>query len=238
MTAGGWLRFGPTALGGVRALKYGAVWAAAFLLVGLFEEGSFRCFLLATLKRGMNFWWALGATATTCAVVALHAHPKGAGGVYLVALLGLGPCAWLHRNGAEGASFWQAAWVTSTAFGAYHTGNAGETVIGIFTASFVGFIFCVSVRVTGSAWWAIGCHAAWDWAETYFYGTADSGFATRGHLLTTVPQGNALWSGGAAGPEGSLLIVPVTLALLGTLLAVYGRRRPEAVAPEAARLAG
>lgn len=238
MTAGGWLRFGPATLNGVRALKYGAVWAVAFLLVGLFEEGSFRCFLLAALERSMNFWWALGATATSCAVVALHAHPQGAGGVYVVALLGLGPCAWLHRRDAAGAGFWQAAWVTSTAFGAYHTGNPGETAMGIFTASFIGFIFCVSVRVTGSAWWAIGCHAAWDWAETYFYGTANSGLETRGHLLTTTPQGNALWSGGAAGPEGSLLIVPVTLTLLAALLALYGRRRTAQAMPETERLAG
>jgi uncharacterized protein len=238
MAAGGWLRFGQAALDGAHAAKYGAVWAVAFLLVGLFEEGCFRCFLLAALGRSINIWWALCAAATTCAVVALHAHPKGASGVYLVALLGLGPCAWLHWKRAEGSGFWQAAWVTSTAFGAYHTGNTGETAMGIFTASFIGFIFCVSVRLTGSAWWAIGCHAAWDWAETFFYGTADSGFATKGHLLTTTPQGNALWSGGAAGPEGSLLIVPVTLALLGALLTIYGRRRATQAAPETERLAG
>ena len=238
LAAGGWLRFGPAALGGTRAFEYGAVWAVAFLLVGLFEEGSFRCFLLAALKRGMNFWWALGAAGATCAVVALHAHPQGAGGVYTVAVLGLGPCAWLHWKRTEGAGFWQAAWVTSAAFGAYHTGNTGETAVGIFTASFIGFIFCVSVRVTGSAWWAIGCHSAWDWAETYFYGTANSGFDARGHLLTTMPQGSELWSGGAAGPEGSLLMVPVTLALLGALLAVYGRGRTAQAARAAERLAG
>ncbi len=72
-------------------------------------------------------------------------------------------------------AFWQAAWVTSTVFGLYHTSNSGENWIGILAAAFIGFVFCVSVRVTGSAWWAIGCHAAWDWAETFFYGTADSG---------------------------------------------------------------
>ena len=87
----------------------------------------------------------------------------------------------------------------------------------------------MSVRVTGSAWWAIGCHAAWDWAETYFYGTPDSGFVAQRHFLTTTPTGNTLWSGGTDGPEGSLLVAPVILLLLGILLAVYGRKR-EAVA--------
>ena len=87
----------------------------------------------------------------------------------------------------------------------------------------------MSVRVTGSAWWAIGCHASWDWAESYFYGTADSGFYARGHLLTSIPAGPALWSGGGAGPEGSLLVFPIILLLLLAVLLIYGRRKSAAV---------
>jgi hypothetical protein len=82
--------------------------------------------------------------------------------------------------------------------------------------------------VAGSAWWAIGCHAAWDWAETFFYGTADSGLVAPGHYLTTSPAGNALWSGGADGPEGSLLVLGVIL-LLVALLVIYGRRKAAAL---------
>ena len=134
----------------------------------------------------------------------------------------------------EGTGFWQTAWVTSTLFGFIHTGNNGENWIGIFAAALIGFVFCVSVRVTGSAWWAIGCHAAWDWAETYFYGTADSGFTARGHLLSTTPAGNALWSGGADGPEGSLLVLGTILLLLAALLVIYGRRKPVAALAEEA----
>jgi membrane protease YdiL (CAAX protease family) len=111
-------------------------------------------------------------------------------------------------------------------FGAMHTGNNGENWVGIFAAAFIGFVFCVSIWATGSAWWAIGCHAAWDWAETYFYGTADSGLVAPGHLLTTSPAGNPLWSGGADGPEGSLLIIPIVLLILAWLLVIY--RRPRA----------
>ncbi|WP_162601686.1 hypothetical protein [Occallatibacter savannae] len=74
---------------------------------------------------------------------------------------------------------------------------------------------------------AIGCHAAWDWAETYFYGTADSGFVAPGHLFSTKPMGNPLWSGGADGPEGSLLVIPVVLLLLAWLLFLHSRRPRE-----------
>ena len=94
----------------------------------------------------------------------------------------------------------------------------------------IGFVFCVSVRLTGSLWWAVGCHAAWDWAETFFYGTADSGMVASGHYLTTSPAGNAFWSGGADGPEGSVLVLGVALLLLAMLLVIYGRKKAVALA--------
>jgi hypothetical protein len=226
MSAGGWIHFGHVALSSAQGVKFGLVWAGAFLLVGLCEEGVFRCFLQATLTRGINFWWALATVSTLCLLVQLKSAPQGAGGVYLAALLGLVPCWLLQRSGAADAGFWQAAWVTSTAFGYYHTGNNGETWLGIFAAALIGFVFCVSVHVTGSAWWAIGCHTAWDWTETFVYGTADSGYAAQGHLLTTTASGNSLWSGGSDGPEGSLLVVPAILLLLAVLVFLYGRKRP------------
>ena len=95
-------------------------------------------------------------------------------------------------------------------------------------AAFIGFVWCVSVRVTGSAWWAIGCHAAWDWSESYFYGTANSGLAARGHLLTSAPFGNPLLSGGADGPEGSVLVLGAIVLLLVLLIVFHARRAPAA----------
>ena len=234
---GGWLHFGSVALSGAQIFSYAALWAAAFLLVAFFEEGSFRCYLQFTFTRGINFWWALSMVALTCVYLALTAKGNGVWGVYAIALLGLLPCLLLHVKKAPGAPFWQAAWVTSTLFGSIHTANNGENWIGIFAAASIGFVFCVSVRVTGSAWWAIGCHAAWDWAETYFYGAADSGNVANGHYLTTTPAGNALWSGGTDGPEGSLLVLGIILLLLVALLAMYGRGKSAAVTAPAAELA-
>ena len=48
---------------------------------------------------------------------------------------GLFPCLILHRKSGARSAFWQAAWVTSTVFGLYHTGNSGENWIGIFAAA-------------------------------------------------------------------------------------------------------
>ena len=227
--AGGWLRFGPAALSGSDILRFAVAWAFAYLLVGGVEEGLFRCYLQFTLTRGLNFWWALGLEVILC----LYAYAdggSGTAGVYLTALLGLLPCLFLHHRAAEGSAFWQAAWITSTLFGLIHTYNGGENWMGIFAAACIGFVFCVSVRVTGSAWWAIGCHAAWDWSESYFYGTANSGLLARGHLLTTAPSGNSLLSGGADGPEGSVLVLGAVVLLLVFLIALHARRSPAAPA--------
>ena len=222
---GGWLRFDAAGLSGARAFGFAAVWGCAFLLVASVEEGLFRCYGLFTLTRGINFWWALSAEAAICLYVLLFGGGNGANGVFAAACLGLIPCFVLHLRSAGQSSFWQAAWVTSTTFALYHTQNNGENWVGILAAAAIGFVFCVSIRVTGSAWWAIGCHAAWDWGETYFYGTADSGLASNGHYLSAAPAGNTFWSGGADGPEGSLLAIAVIVLLALFLVVAYGRNK-------------
>jgi uncharacterized protein len=225
LAGGGWLHFGPVALSGTAIAKYAALWGCTFLLVACVEEGLFRCYLQFTLTRGINFWWALGIELAICLDLVLRVKGNGNLGVYAAALLGFVPCLLLYLRRPTSSGFWQAAWVTSTFFGFVHTSNGGENWVGIFAASLIGFVFCVSVWVTGSAWWAIGCHAAWDWAETYFYGATDSGAVARGHYLSTSPAGNAQWSGGADGPEGSLLVVGVILLLALLLLFRYRRNK-------------
>jgi membrane protease YdiL (CAAX protease family) len=221
---GGWLQLGPVALTPAAIFKYGALWAATFLLVGCVEEGIFRCFLLSTLTRGMTFRKAVVIVAALCLDLLLTGKGNGVSGIYVLALLGLIPCLLLHLRKSESVGFWHATWVTSTLFGFVHTFNPGETWVGIAQVEFIGFVFCVSVWLTGSAWWAIGCHAAWDWAETFFYGTADSGRVGADHFLTTSPAGNVLLSGGADGPEGSLLVLGVLALLLAALIVIYGRK--------------
>jgi membrane protease YdiL (CAAX protease family) len=92
-----------------------------------------------------------------------------------------------------------------------HTGNGGETALGIFSVALAGGTFAFSLYRTGSLWWAIGFHTSWDWAQSYLYSTPDSGNLARGHLLNSHPMGSALLSGGPTGPEGSVLLIPVMI---------------------------
>ncbi len=230
LAAGKWVHLGPVTVPAAVAVEYAALWGFGFLLVGLMEEGEFRCYLQFTLTRGINFWWALACVAAMCLWLAMTVKGNGNWGVYAMALLGFFPCLILHLKSApRSGAFWQAAWVTSTYFGFVHTGNGGENWVGILQAAGIGFVFCMSVRFTGSAWWAIGCHAAWDWAETYFYGAVDSGMVGQGHLLSASPSGNPLLSGGTDGPEGSLLGLPLMVLLGVVVLVLYARRKPAAL---------
>lgn len=127
---------------------------------------------------------------------------------------------------ARGMGFWPAAVVISALFGALHLNNKGESHVGILSAALVGLFFSLSLWYTGSLWWAIGFHAAWDWAQSFFYGTADSGMVVRGHLFSEHPAGNPLWSGGATGPEGSPYILVLLLLMTAAGWAWWGRRAP------------
>ena len=124
----------------------------------------------------------------------------------------------------RGIGFWWGALLLSLLFGLSHHSNPGETPIGLFSAAAIGLIFCLSLWYTGSLWWALGFHAAWDWAESYFYGTSDSGLISQGRLLATHPTGTPLWSGGTTGPEGSLLVVPLLAIFVLLIWLWWGRR--------------
>jgi membrane protease YdiL (CAAX protease family) len=48
--------FGSFALHGLEALKFGALWACAFVAVGIFEESFSRGYAQATLAQGLGLW--------------------------------------------------------------------------------------------------------------------------------------------------------------------------------------
>jgi uncharacterized protein len=112
--------------------------------------------------------------------------------------------------------FWSAALILSCLFGVAHLGNPHENVFGILQVIVVGMIFCLTIRRTGSLWLAVGFHTTWDWAQTFFYGTPDSGLLGVGRFLNSSSEGPTWLTGGSAGPEGSIVafIVLLIFALL------------------------
>jgi membrane protease YdiL (CAAX protease family) len=109
--------------------------------------------------------------------------------------------------------FWPSALLLSLAFGAIHSFNPGEDWIGELGAMAIGLFFCLTLRRTGSLWFAVGMHASWDWGESYLYSVPDSGGMAPGHLLHSSLHGSRWLTGGTVGPEGSVLLF-VVIALL------------------------
>jgi len=124
----------------------------------------------------------------------------------------------------QGWSFWSSALLFSLLFGAGHLGNPGENKFGIVMVFADGLAMCFSLWRTGDLWFAIGNHAAWDWGETFLFGTPNSGLHGEYALMRPSFHGPALFAGGADGPEGSILAL-LSEALFIVLIAVIYRRR-------------
>jgi hypothetical protein len=126
---------------------------------------------------------------------------------------------------ARGMGFWPAAVLLSAAFGVSHLKNPGEAWTGALAAGLIGLFFCLTLRRTGSLWFAVGFHAAWDWGESFFYSVPDSGAMSPGHLLSSSFHGSRWITGGSVGPEGSLLCLVVIALLWVGFERIYPRRR-------------
>lgn len=193
----------------------GAVWGfgmLSLLLLPLFVTGHFH--VESAALRGAAFWgYAFGwAVAFLCVSFNEELTFRG----YLLLIT------------ARRARFWKAAVWLSIWFAALHLFNPGETVVGIAHVLGTGLLFCFMIRRTGNLWFALGYHAAWDWAQTFFYGTADSGLQSVGYFLNTSTQGPSWLTGSSTGPEGSVfsLVVIFLAALLIHL------RFPTAIYPD------
>ena len=140
------------------------------------------------------------------------------------ALAGLYQWIFKTRYGA-GLGFWTSALIFSILFGLGHGNNPNESPIGLFSAGLVGLVFCFSLWRTGSLWWAIGFHASWDWAQSFLYGVADSGVMVQHRLLATHPVGKPILSGGATGPEGSILILAIMVLMVLMIVFTLPRKQ-------------
>ena len=209
---------------------------AATILMARFEHRSFWTYGFGDtqpLRRfGAGMMWGLLALSTLVGLLALTGHlsldrvdqPTATAlrfaATWALAFLGVGLLeetlarGYLQATLTRGMGFWPAAVLVSVLCGLAHSANKGETTIGLVGAGTAGFVFCYSLWRSGSLWWGIGFHTAWDWAQSYLYGTPDSGATSRGRLFAAQAHGTTWLSGGSVGPEGSVLVFVVLLAVI------------------------
>lgn len=170
----------------------GALWGLAFETVEMLAIAALGGFSFGTLALA-------GATLVKYAVA-------WAIGFVLVGLFE----EFLFRGYAQytlgsGVGFWPSAFILSALFGATHLSNPGEGWVGALSVFAFGMFACLTLQRTGNLWFAIGFHAASDYAETFIFSTPDSGLLAQGHLLNSTFHGPRWLTGGTIGPEGSAL---------------------------------
>jgi uncharacterized protein len=189
---------------------YGVPWSEAFKK--RFWQGAAYGFalltlLMASIAAGGGF--SLGGAALDAPAAIRE------GTLYLLAFLLVGFFeeaafrGYMQATLSQEIGFWPAALLLSTCFTLIHVGNFGEAPVGLLLVGCFGLLAAFSLRRTGTIWFAVGMHAAWDWGESFFYGVPNSGLASSGHLTAASLYGPAWLTGGSVGPEGSLLVFAV-----------------------------
>jgi len=200
---------------------------AAALIMSKIERRPFATYgLAATDAFGRLFWkgalWGVATEALTLALIAvfggfsIESLALNAGGIVKYAI------AWavafslvalqeeffyrgyLLYTLSSGICFWPAAVLTSAVFGGVHLLNSGENRVGAAGLAIWALVMCLTVRGTGTLWFAVGFNAADDFAETFLFSVKNSGQPAQGQLLHSTMHGPAWLSGGTVGPEASI----------------------------------
>lgn len=112
---------------------------------------------------------------------------------------------------------WLAAVLNAAIFAALHLANTGISPIAILNIFMVGFAYSVATWETGSIWYAIGAHTAWNFTQNLVFGLPNSGLVSRVSLfrLEAANANDVLFYDTVFGVEGSL---PATIVNLGLAL--------------------
>ena len=122
----------------------------------------------------------------------------------------------LFRILSKAVGTWGALLLTSALFGAAHLGNPGATLgSAVAIAVEAGVLLGAAYVATGGLGVPIGVHIGWNFCEGSIFGMAVSGSKVSASLFHGSLSGPAVLTGGAFGPENS--IVAVILCLLAAV---------------------
>ncbi len=110
--------------------------------------------------------------------------------------------------------FWPAAIVIALLFTADHYFyKTGENVWDVITLVSLSLLMCYSVLRTGTLWFAVGFHIAFDYMQLFVIGTPNGAETPVGRMLDVRFEGPDWLTGGVLGTEASFLMYPM-IALL------------------------
>jgi hypothetical protein len=119
--------------------------------------------------------------------------------------------------------FWTAALFSPSPSASATAPTPASRPSAMLSAGLIGLVFCLSLWRTGSLWWAIGFHAAWDWAQSFLYGVADSGMLVQGRLFATHPVGRPSSPAASPAPRAASTSCPSSRSLPWSFLLTLPR---------------
>jgi CAAX protease family protein len=110
----------------------------------------------------------------------------------------------------------------SVLFGVAHLRNPSQTWISTLNTTLVGVLLAICYLRTRALWLPLGIHFAWNFVQGFVLGLPVSGMVFPAGILQAKISGPSWLSGGAYGPEGSILCLGVIAA--GTVYFFVSRR--------------
>jgi len=131
----------------------------------------------------------------------------------------------LFRLAEEAVGTGPAALISALLFGLSHAMNPGASLGSLlYLAAGMGTLLAFGFACTRNAWFPVGLHWGWNFTEGCLFGLPDSGQADPVQLMHTTVSGPGFLTGGAFGPEGSLLLCALALAGTAALARLTLRR--------------
>lgn len=168
------------------------------------------------LHRGLSktLWMALALTPSLAVGFAEELTFRG----YIFQTLG------------ERMPVWAASLSMSVIFAVIHFSLGGFSGAFVVSVMVMSFMFLSLRFATGSLWFPIGFHGAWDWTQTYFVGLSTTGTGGYDTSLVQIRQtGPSFWVGDQQAIESGLLFMLIELGLLALALvyaSVVGKSPP------------
>jgi len=110
----------------------------------------------------------------------------------------------------KGLGFWPAAIVVSLIFTSDHYFyKSGENLYDVVSLLAFGIFACYTVLRTGSLWFVVGAHAAYDFMQFFVIGSPNGTLIPVDRLFNVTFPGPAWLTGGVLGTEASVIEYPV-----------------------------
>jgi membrane protease YdiL (CAAX protease family) len=125
----------------------------------------------------------------------------------------------------EGLGSLAALVLSALLFGCMHLVNPGATLVSAASIAVLGgLLLAAAYMATRSLWLPIGIHFGFNFAESGIFGATLSGVQSHGGIWPVSIHGPQLLSGGAFGPEASVVTVTINGLATVALLIVAVRR--------------